>query len=59
MIINFANFMAVSKDKVKVATYIHKDLKKKLEESAESENRSLSNYIEMLIKKDLKEKKRE
>lgn len=45
--------MAVTKDKVRVATYIHEDLKKKAEEAAKAEGRSLSNYIEQLIRKDL------
>jgi len=56
VLVSFADFMAVSKDKVKVATYIHRDLKKRLEEAAELENRSLSNYIEMLIRKDVEKK---
>lgn len=50
--------MAVAKDKVRVATYIHQKLKQKAEEAAKAEGRSLSNYIEQLIKKDLEEKTR-
>ena len=48
--------MAVAKDKVRVATYIHQNLKQKAEEAAKAEGRSLSNYIEQLIKKDLEQK---
>ncbi len=50
--------MAVTKDKMRVATYITKELKAKAEQAAKAEGRSLSNYIEQLIKKDLEEKTR-
>ena len=42
--------MAIAKDRVRVATYIKKDLKIQAEKLAEQEGRSLSNYIEQLIK---------
>jgi hypothetical protein len=43
--------MAVATDKNRVSTYISDDLKKKAEELAKAEGRSLSNYIEQLIKR--------
>ena len=45
--------MAVVKDKVRVATYIKKDLKEKAEKAAKDQGRSLSNYIEQLIRRDV------
>ena len=49
--------MAVTKDKVRVATYIKKDLKAQAEKVAKTQGRSLSNYIEQLIKQDVELKK--
>ena len=49
--------MAVTEDKARVVTYIKRDLKAKAQEAAKKEGRSLSNYIEQLIKKDIQEEK--
>ncbi|MDJ0574207.1 MAG: hypothetical protein QNJ65_03450 [Xenococcaceae cyanobacterium MO_234.B1] len=49
--------MAIAKDRVRVATYIKKDLKTQAEKVAEQQGRSLSNYIEQLIKQDITKKK--
>lgn len=49
--------MAVIKEKVRVATYIHENLKKEAEKIAKSEGRSLSNYIEQLIRRDIGKQK--
>lgn len=46
--------MVVIKEKVRVAAYIHENLKKEAEKVAKSEGRSLSNYIEQLIRQDVK-----
>lgn len=40
----------VPTDKAKVATYIDQELKEKLERLAASEDRSVSNFLERLIK---------
>ncbi len=48
--------MAVAKDKTRVVTYIAKDLKTEAEKAAKIEGRSLSNYLEQLIKRDVKQK---
>lgn len=37
-------------NKAKVGTYINQDLKTELEKLAELESRSVSNYVEILIK---------
>ncbi len=37
-------------DKARVATYIDEELKKKLEKLAELEDRSVSNFLERVIK---------
>lgn len=42
--------MTVSKDKVRVMITLDKDFKDLLSEKADQENRSLSNYIETLLK---------
>ena len=48
--------MAVTKDKARVVTYIHKSLKSQAEKAAKQEGRSISNYIEQLIKQDVEKK---
>ncbi len=53
----FIGIMAIAKDRVRVATYIKKDMKIQAEKLAEQEGRSLSNYIEQLIKQDIIKKK--
>ena len=45
--------MSVATNKIRVSTYIDEELKKKAEKVASSQGRSLSNYIEQLIKKDV------
>ncbi|MEM8777437.1 MAG: ribbon-helix-helix protein, CopG family [Cyanobacteria bacterium P01_G01_bin.49] len=42
--------MTVATDKTRVSTYIDAELKKKAEIEAKKEGRSLSNFIEQLIK---------
>jgi len=48
--------MAITKEKARIVTYIKKDLKEKAQQAAEQEGRSLSNYIEQLIKQDITKK---
>jgi hypothetical protein len=50
--------MTVATDKIRVSTYISKDLKDKAEAIAATEGRSLSNYIEQLIKHDAESKEK-
>jgi hypothetical protein len=45
--------MAISKNNSVVQVIIPKELKKQLEEKADKENRSVSNYVVTLIQKDL------
>lgn len=45
--------MPVSKENSIIQVIIPKQLKKELEEKANKENRSISNYVLTLIKKDL------
>jgi predicted HicB family RNase H-like nuclease len=45
--------MAVATDKTRVSTYIDQRLKELAEKVAASQGRSLSNYIEQLIKQDV------
>ena len=42
-----------SDDKKRVSTYITQELKEKAEQAAKEQGRSLSNYIEQLIRQDL------
>ena len=48
--------MAVTKDKERITAYITKNLKAEAEQAARMEGRSLSNYIEQLIKRDITKK---
>ena len=43
-------------DKKKIMIYVDEELKKKIEQEAEKENRSMSNYIINIIKEKFKEK---
>lgn len=45
--------MAVATDKARISTYVDQELKALAEIAAEQEGRSLSNYLEQLIKKDV------
>lgn len=45
--------MGVATDKIRVSTYITPELKEQAEKLAAREGRSLSNYIEQLIKRDV------
>lgn len=45
--------MTVATNKIRVSTYISRDLKDRAEAIAAREGRSLSNYIEQLIKRDV------
>jgi len=45
--------MTVATDKTRVSTYIDQDLKDLAEAAASKEGRSLSNYIEQLIRRDV------
>lgn len=45
--------MTVATDKTRVSTYITIELKEKAEKKATKQGRSLSNYIEQLIKADV------
>lgn len=47
--------MATNKEKIMI--YLDKETKKKFRNRAEKENRSMSNYIEMLIKKECEKEK--
>lgn len=49
--------MTVATDKIRVSTYISQELKEVAEKIAAIEGRSLSNYIEQLIKRDAESKK--
>lgn len=49
--------MSVATDKVRVSTYIDHELKEQAEKAAQTEGRSLSNYLEQLIKRDIESKK--
>jgi len=49
--------MAISKENVRVLITIEKDLKIKLEQQAEEQNRSFSNMIETVLKDYVKKKK--
>ena len=44
--------MSISKDKSIIQVIIPKEIKKQLEEKANKENRSVSNYVLTLIQKD-------
>ena len=48
--------MTLATDRARVSTYIDQDLKELAEKAAEQEGRSLSNYLEQLIKRDLRVK---
>lgn len=48
--------MSLKSDKTRILVNIPLDLKKEAEEIAETENRSLSNYIVTLIQKDVQKK---
>ncbi len=49
--------MTVATDKARVSTYIDYQLKALAEKAAQLEGRSLSNYLEQLIKRDIENKK--
>jgi predicted HicB family RNase H-like nuclease len=49
----------VATDKTRVSTYIEQTLKEEAEKVANNQGRSLSNYIEQLIKQDVARAKRE
>ena len=49
--------MTLATDKVRVSTYIPEDTKAELEKLAEARDRSVSNLIERLIKKEIVEAK--
>lgn len=49
--------MTVATDKTRVSTYIDYELKEQAERAAQIEGRSLSNYLEQLIKRDIESKK--
>jgi len=51
------NGLAVATDKARVSTYIDYELKEQAEKAAQLERRSLSNYLEQLIKRDVESKK--
>lgn len=51
--------MTVATDKTRVSTYIEQRLKELAEKVAASQGRSLSNYIEQLIKQDVNRAKKE
>lgn len=51
--------MAVATDKTRVSTYIEQKLKEEAEKVASLQGRSLSNYIEQLIKQDVARAKKE
>lgn len=51
--------MAVATDKTRVSTYIDQKLKEEAEKVAAQQGRSLSNYIEQLIKQDVARAKKE
>jgi predicted transcriptional regulator len=51
------DIMAISKENVRVLITIEKDLKIKLEQQAEEQNRSFSNMIETVLKDYVKKKK--
>lgn len=53
------NQLDVPTDKARVATYIEEDLKKKLEQLAALEDRSVSNFLERLIKQVVEQAERE
>ncbi|MBE9057577.1 hypothetical protein [Sphaerospermopsis sp. LEGE 08334] len=46
-------------DKIRVSTYIQQTLKEEAEKIADRQGRSLSNYIEQLIKQDVARAKQE
>jgi len=48
--------MSISKDKVRANLIINKELKKRLEEFADKENRSFNNLVITILEKYLKEK---
>lgn len=48
--------MSVATDKARVSTYIDYGLKELAEKAAQIEGRSLSNYLEQLIKRDIESK---
>lgn len=50
--------MAIGNDKVRILVTLSREDKERLEEAARNENRSVSNYIYTLIKKDLNEKQK-
>ena len=52
-------FMDMPTDKAKVGTYIDQDLKADLEKLAELESRSVSNFVELLIKQAVEKAKAE
>ena len=45
-------------DKAKIMTYCDKVVKTKIEQLAENQNRSLSNFVELLLKKAIAEAER-
>lgn len=49
--------MTVATDKTRVSTYIEYKLKELAERAAQLEGRSLSNYLEQLIKRDVEDKR--
>lgn len=49
--------MTVATDKARVSTYIDYGLKELAEKAAQTEGRSLSNYLEQLIKRDIESKR--
>jgi predicted transcriptional regulator len=49
----------VPTDKARVATYIDDELKQKLEKLAETEDRSVSNFLERLIKQVVEQAEKE
>jgi predicted HicB family RNase H-like nuclease len=49
----------VTTEKIRVSTYIQQTLKEEAEKIADRQGRSLSNYIEQLIKQDVARAKQE
>lgn len=49
--------MSVATDKTRISTYIDYELKEQAEKAAQLEGRSLSNYLEQLIKRDVESKR--
>lgn len=48
----------VTTDKVRISTYVDQKVKEEAEQIAEEEDRSLSNYLEHLIKQDIARRKK-